>query len=477
MSFSPVSSQSSVLPLIPPLGYKKDKIFKALEELSVFFENTMSLVPTSSFSFLQSKKILLKLKPIDHRFKSFFCKRRKLSNTIEKLDLEIPLRDLWRRSNHRLEGLDLELPKIPFFHHPHDFDNLVDHQSIFSLEAEKKPQCTMTTLENLAERLFQNLEFLTTPLHAANHFISIDSSVASTARFKLPPKTLEFIIHSWLTSHHWIQQQALGEGSYGRVFLVQKNVSFYAYKEFKSPPRQGLDIDRCLLLETSIHLILPEHPSIVRIQAAHAEGIYFSFDHGVTFASYLKLESLPYSSICEYFLSIAQALDHLHQHGFIYKDLKSSNIIIETKAPKAKLIDLGRATPAQCDDDNRFCPHITPPETILKKTTPYLTTRCDVWGFGVLLYQTLSCGWAPFFPDDVLEPDYATKVATFCQESACSKDRLIAQLSFRRQRVLRAKDPFGHLLELCARCLHGDPHQRPSMSELIDYLSLHQQKT
>jgi serine/threonine protein kinase len=314
------------------------------------------------------------------------------------------------------------------------------------------------------------------PLCSAHIFETIDQDTLTALRFKLPPLTLKFIVRSLLTRDYPIRCRELGEGAYGRVFLVKNKVSLYAYKEFKKDPTGAFLADPSLLQETFIHLVLPKHPSIVQVQAVNCEGMYFSFNYGVSFEEHMKLDSLQHPLICEYLLSIAQALDHLHSHGFIYKDLKPNNIIIQSANPKAQLIDLGMARLEKFDDDNRFCQQITPPETVLASKDSPLTTKCDVWGFGVLIYQALSMGAVPFFPYDGWLPDYPRKVAAFCKNAPCAIDQLVAQLSSRRQRILRARDPFGFLLELTARCLHGDPKQRPSMSEITNSLSIYQQK-
>lgn len=89
-------------------------------------------------------------------------------------------------------------------------------------------------------------------------------------------------------------------------------------------------------------------------------------------------------------VSIGSALQFLHAHGIMHRDVKPSNIIVVRTV--YKLIDFGLARPASKDKDMLTGYTITrwwrPPELLTDAPISY-TAKCDMWSLGVVYYQTL----------------------------------------------------------------------------------------
>lgn len=93
-----------------------------------------------------------------------------------------------------------------------------------------------------------------------------------------------------------------------------------------------------------------------------------------------------------YIASVIMALEHLHSHRVIYRDLKPENVMLK-ETGHAKLCDMGLAkyvignTFTTCGTSDYFAPEII-------KSQPY-NAAVDWWTVGILLFELMS-GYPPF---------------------------------------------------------------------------------
>jgi serine/threonine protein kinase len=96
-------------------------------------------------------------------------------------------------------------------------------------------------------------------------------------------------------------------------------------------------------------------------------------------------------------IQIADALEIIHQHGYIYRDLKPQNVMLDGISSRIKLIDFGtlyhRADPNPLLFESEG---YTPPD-LLDKTKPF-TAAGDIYSLGALLYEA-AVGETPPFGD------------------------------------------------------------------------------
>ncbi|ROT74847.1 putative ribosomal protein S6 kinase alpha-1-like isoform X1 [Penaeus vannamei] len=196
--------------------------------------------------------------------------------------------------------------------------------------------------------------------------------------------------------------KVLGQGSFGKVFLVRKITgqdagTLYAMKVLKKATLKVRDrvrtkMERDILADVN-------HPFVVKLHYAfQTEGkLYLILDFlrgGDLFTRLSKEIMFTEEDVKFYLAELALALDHLHSLGIIYRDLKPENILLDADG-HISLTDFGLCKEAL--DDKKaysFCGTVEymAPEVVNRRGH---NTAADWWSFGVLLFEMLT-GALPF---------------------------------------------------------------------------------
>ncbi|XP_074601761.1 ribosomal protein S6 kinase II isoform X2 [Brevipalpus obovatus] len=196
--------------------------------------------------------------------------------------------------------------------------------------------------------------------------------------------------------------KVLGEGSFGKVYLVKKTVgpdsgTLYAMKVLRKATLRVRDrlrskMERDILAEVN-------HPFIVKLNYAfQTEGkLYLVLDylHGGDLFTRLNREVMFTEEDVKFYLAeLVLALDHLHNLGVIYRDLKPENILLDSSG-HIKLTDFGLSKESLHGNKTySFCGTVEymAPEIIDRRGH---TQSVDWWSFGVLMFEMLT-GILPF---------------------------------------------------------------------------------
>lgn len=167
-------------------------------------------------------------------------------------------------------------------------------------------------------------------------------------------------------------------------------------------------------------------------------------------------------------LQAAEALQFLHNHGFIYRDLKPENMFYNRGTGRVKLTDLGllKHLPAK-QTTNTFCgsPNYMAPEIILNK--PY-DHKVDNFALGMLLCE-LVVGVPLFYKHKHRKKIY-DGIVEFSGKRHKQRKAIIMQHSAEMLRY----DP--ELLSIISRLTCGQSGSRMTLSTAIEKLSELQQK-
>lgn len=184
----------------------------------------------------------------------------------------------------------------------------------------------------------------------------------------------------------------LGRGSFGIVYLVRHRVNRqlaalkYIRKKNQNPEKERKRVE----VEKSVWEAVTDHPYVVTFRA------YFETAKGWCFVmEYLPEGSIrdlvrkkgPFKEDTARLLSaqVALAIQHVHEKGFLHRDISSSNVLIDSRG-NAKLIDFGLSqigTEAWCR-----CGSLAymAPEVIRQEL---YGMSADWWSFGIVLFVML----------------------------------------------------------------------------------------
>lgn len=159
------------------------------------------------------------------------------------------------------------------------------------------------------------------------------------------------------------------------------------------------------------------HPHILPlIEFGDEQGVLYlvmPFIEGGTLTGYLRRHLPDIHEVVTIFSQLLDAVEYAHEEGLIHRDIKSSNVLLESRRsgpPYAYLADFGLVrTIQQAELESSYAgtpipldqvpgtPHYMAPE----QTWGIVTTATDIYALGVLLYQMLT-GELPYNdPDDI----------------------------------------------------------------------------
>lgn len=197
----------------------------------------------------------------------------------------------------------------------------------------------------------------------------------------------------------------LGKGSFGEVFLAEKIDSgkLFALKVLRKDQILGNNILKYAFTERNI-LSLINHHYIVKLNCAFQtpEKLVFVMEYcpGGDLKQHLAREKCFSEAKARFYIAeILLALEELHQHGIIFRDLKPENVVLDHEG-HAKLTDFGLSKEGMSEGQKAesFCGSISylAPE-ILRKTGHDRTV--DWYLLGAVLYEML-VGTPPYYSNN-----------------------------------------------------------------------------
>ena len=255
------------------------------------------------------------------------------------------------------------------------------------------------------------------------------------------------------------KKKILGEGSYGKAYLVEET---HTKKEYamKTIIISGLNKKEIEDAKKEAKILKNlDHPNIIHFKEVFickfpklTLNIITEFADGGDLSQKIEKQKelktyFKEHLILDYFTQICLALYHIHSHNIIHRDIKAQNVFL-TKNGIIKLGDFGIAKNLANTWDLAKTvigtPYYLSPEIINNK--PY-NNKTDIWSLGVLLYQLVT----------LRLPFEANNLPILSMRILKGKFKPIPT-SFSKPLA----DLIDHLLKV-------NPKERPDMKEILKY--------
>eukprot|EP00002_Diphylleia_rotans_P017592 TRINITY_DN3411_c0_g1_i1.p1 TRINITY_DN3411_c0_g1~~TRINITY_DN3411_c0_g1_i1.p1 ORF type:complete len:455 (-),score=112.68 TRINITY_DN3411_c0_g1_i1:244-1608(-) len=201
--------------------------------------------------------------------------------------------------------------------------------------------------------------------------------------------------------------RVLGRGGFGKVVQVRKKDTgrIYAMKAIKKQDVIARnEVDHTMAEKTVLASI--NHPFIVNLRYAFqtADKLYLVLDFvngGELFYHLQRDKRFSEPRAKFYGAEITLALDYLHKHNIVYRDLKPENLLLDSYGHICMTdfglcktgLGFGETTTTFCGSLEYLAPEV------LDSSSQGYNHAVDWWSLGILLYEMMA-GLPPFYSSD-----------------------------------------------------------------------------
>ena len=251
----------------------------------------------------------------------------------------------------------------------------------------------------------------------------------------------------------------LGRGGYGNVFHGQYKGKSVAIKKYVC----NLEDSFKELRSEAMMLQNLHHPCLVCLVGVCLQPYALILEEAPlgSLKSHIIVENpipIPRLVIFRIATQVAAALRFLHSRGVIFRDLKSSNVLLWSLDSKAlchcKVTDFGLATTQSpigalgVEGTKRF---IAPEVLYPGHRRAVYTHKADIFSFAMFLYQLVTCRHPYHNVDDV-----KIDIKVLAKERPSIVD------------VPEAEAKYVYMIQLMEQCWRDNPDERPSTDEIIN---------
>lgn len=248
----------------------------------------------------------------------------------------------------------------------------------------------------------------------------MEDSFVAPAPAAPPPLSVEEV-HAALSPAFEVTAM-LGRGGLGSVFQAWEPamnryvaIKVIAVAKNEAEARAGFTLPQSFQREAEA-LARLSHPHIVSLYqfGSTPSGVHFlvmEYVPGTCLHRVMQSEQVTPSRFFAWIFQVCSALQHAHGAGIVHRDVKPSNILINSVGA-AKLIDFGlaKAVGVEAFDSHwRYqsvgTPDYAAPEAL--EDGVLADHRADIYSVGVIIYEML-CGKLPqypYIPPSLLRPD------------------------------------------------------------------------
>ncbi|XP_076054402.1 serine/threonine-protein kinase Chk1-like [Oratosquilla oratoria] len=189
----------------------------------------------------------------------------------------------------------------------------------------------------------------------------------------------------------WTKVRVLGEGGFGKVFLLRKKKTKIARKCVLSQPTEyGFSSEEIIHIQMS-------HPNVLKLYCweQKANIVCFNLEYCSRGDSASHLIDLEEKDAKSYFKQLLDGVTYIHARGIVHRDLKPENLLV-TKDKVVKISDFGLADFFIVNGKEiRLTEKVgtesyMPPEVLQTHRKRYQGPPVDLWACGIIFFKLMT---------------------------------------------------------------------------------------